>query len=112
MEVENNVHIGRSWSGHSLEDVCPCVQEPCGLVRVSDINPACPEHSPGRSKTIRQRHYAGQCPKIEAAAQEEAGRVAYERARVDPGAPHWRELSEDDRKTWVELGDKLNHETV
>jgi hypothetical protein len=50
-------HIGRAWSGHEIEDACPCEQEPCGLVATPD--PSCVQHS--RTKTIRQSHRADQC---------------------------------------------------
>jgi hypothetical protein len=53
-------HIGRSFSGHRLEDDCPCVKAPCGLV--SEWVSECEQHNPEASKTIRQRHPADQCP--------------------------------------------------
>lgn len=55
-------HIGRSFSGHELEDRCPCVKAPCGLV--SEYDPECPEHAPGASKTIRQSHLEFLCPTL------------------------------------------------
>lgn len=55
-------HIGRSWSGHFLEDTCPCPKAPCGLVNVDQADPACPEHPAERSKSIRQSHPASECP--------------------------------------------------
>jgi hypothetical protein len=56
------IHIGRSWSGHFLEDTCPCLKAPCGLVDVDQTDPACPEHPADRGKTIRQSHPASECP--------------------------------------------------
>lgn len=53
-------HAGRAWSGHEIEDACPCPQEPCGLVSTPD--PDCVQHS--RTKTIRQSHRADQCPAL------------------------------------------------
>jgi hypothetical protein len=46
-------HIGRSWSGHPLEDGCPCPKAPCGLVDMDRTE---------RSKSIRQSHPASECP--------------------------------------------------
>lgn len=53
------IHIGRSWDGHPLEDGCPCVKAPCGLV--ADVNPLCGQHGTGM-RTIRQKHLASECP--------------------------------------------------
>jgi hypothetical protein len=53
-------HTGRSWSGHAIEDTCPCPKAPCGLA--DGFAPECPHHSPMASKTIRQRHRAEDCP--------------------------------------------------
>lgn len=57
-------HIGRSWRGmeNHLEKECPCPKEPCGLVAASKIDPECPQHSMAAAKTIRQNHYADDCP--------------------------------------------------
>lgn len=55
------MHIGRSWTGHPLEDDCPCPKAPCGLV-ISDGVEECPEHSWWAAKTIRQMHLDFQCP--------------------------------------------------
>jgi hypothetical protein len=52
--------MGRAWSGHEIEDACPCEQEPCGLVATPD--PECVQHS--RAKTIRQSHPAESCPAL------------------------------------------------
>lgn len=53
-------HVGRSWSGTELEDVCPCEKAPCGLV--VSTNSSCPQHSPLAIKTIRQMHTEDNCP--------------------------------------------------
>lgn len=58
--VYGPLHIGRSWSGHPLEDACPCVKASCGLVEKED--PSCDQHGMKAAKTIRQQHFAGQCP--------------------------------------------------
>lgn len=55
-------HIGRSFEGHSLEDDCPCPQEPCGLVSWDRILPDCPQHGFSACKTIRQSHLEEKCP--------------------------------------------------
>ena len=61
-------HIGRSFSGHALEDGCPCTKAPCGLV--AEIDPACPQHAPGACKTIRQSHPEFLCPALIAEARQ------------------------------------------
>lgn len=54
-------HIGRSWTGHELEDECPCPQAPCGLVSVDQVDPQCTQHPVERAQTIRQSHPATAC---------------------------------------------------
>jgi hypothetical protein len=56
----STLHIGRSWTGHDLEDTCPCPKTPCGLVATDATSPDCTQHTIG--KTIRQAHRAAQCP--------------------------------------------------
>lgn len=58
----DNLHLGRSFSGHWLEDDCPCPQEACGLVRWDRAVPECDQHSMGSSKTMRQGHQWDKCP--------------------------------------------------
>lgn len=53
-------HIGRSFTGHPLEDECPCHQAECGLVDIVDKD--CTEHPIGAMKTLRQVHRAEDCP--------------------------------------------------
>jgi len=96
--VHGAMHIGRSWSGHILEDACPCVQEPCGLVLADDAHDLCHEHPESRTKTIRQMHAAELCPALPAG--DAWGRAEYERYRTDLGAPHWRLLSAEDKGSW------------
>ena len=58
------MHVGRSWSGNSLEDTCPCPKAPCGLaIMDSGVNfEKCPEHGWRSAKTIRQAHVEECCP--------------------------------------------------
>ena len=60
--VSRVLHSGRSWTGHDVEDSCPCNQEACGLVDVFKADPDCTQHPIGRSKTMRQGHDADLCP--------------------------------------------------
>lgn len=60
----DHFHIGRSWTGHELEDGCPCIKAPCGLVDIratelADIQ--CDQHRVEAAKTIRQMHPASAC---------------------------------------------------
>lgn len=55
-------HIGRSWTGHHLEDACPCGKAPCGLVDTMQINEDCDQHTWSAAKSIRQMHRADDCP--------------------------------------------------
>lgn len=57
-----NLHIGRAWEGHDIEDACPCPQEPCGLVAMDATDPECVEHPAVRAKSTRQGHRAEDCP--------------------------------------------------
>lgn len=54
-------HIGRSFTGHHIEDGCPCPKGLCGLA-IAGADPECPEHWFGAAKTIRQGHAAEDCP--------------------------------------------------
>lgn len=56
-------HVGRLFTGHGIEDACPCPQEPCGLVPTNSIKEDCPEHGWTAAKTIRQGHIAEDCDK-------------------------------------------------
>jgi len=58
----DNMHIGRSFSGTRLEDACPCEKQLCGLVKISDISKDCTEHNLLAGKTIRQMHSDEECP--------------------------------------------------
>jgi hypothetical protein len=55
-------HIGRTWSGHPIEDDCPCPKAPCGLVETRA--PECDQHT--FTKTMRQGHPAADCPGVAA----------------------------------------------
>lgn len=58
--MADDMHFGRSWDGHALEDACPCDQAPCGLIAAED--PECPEHGVKAARTMRQLHRAADCP--------------------------------------------------
>lgn len=58
----SELHIGRSWTGHPLEDACPCAKAPCGLVIQGQALDTCPEHALGAFKSIRQGHPSDRCP--------------------------------------------------
>ncbi|MEU2180257.1 hypothetical protein [Streptomyces thermolilacinus] len=55
-------HIGRSWTGHEIEDNCPCPKAPCGLVPQDQVTETCREHHWSTAPTIRQSHPATHCP--------------------------------------------------
>jgi hypothetical protein len=59
-----DMHIGRSWTGHPLENECPCPKEPCGLIQLDRVVDTCSQHHWSRSKTIRQSHPADLCPAL------------------------------------------------
>lgn len=56
------VHMGRSWIGHPIEDDCPCGKAPCGLVDGRLVSKDCPQHTLDAAKTMRQIHFAHDCP--------------------------------------------------
>ena len=62
MIVPADWHYGRQWSGHLIEDECPCTQAPCGLVAGFLVATDCPQHAPKAAKTMRQGHEAEKCP--------------------------------------------------
>jgi hypothetical protein len=55
-------HVGRSWTGHDIEDNCPCPKAPCGLVDVQNVADECEHHPVLRAKSMRQGHPAEDCP--------------------------------------------------
>jgi hypothetical protein len=57
----SGMHFGRAWSGHAIEDECPCPKAPCGLV-TGIFSADCPQHNPAYMKTMRQGHSAENCP--------------------------------------------------
>lgn len=58
------LHIGRSWTGHDLEDNCPCPQAACGLIESGNISADCDQHPLRAYKSIRQGHRAHDCPML------------------------------------------------
>lgn len=59
------LHVGRSFTDHRLEDdpACPCPKAPCGLVILEQASRECPNgHHPDTARTLRQTHYAFECP--------------------------------------------------
>lgn len=56
------LHIGRSWTGHEIEDECPCPQTVCGLIDVTQTVPECEHHPVDRAQSVRQGHYSDECP--------------------------------------------------
>lgn len=73
-------HVGRAWSGHDIEDECPCPQELCGLVDTSRADPDCDQHPPTRARSLRQGHRSDQCP-ARAGTLENAATAAEEADR-------------------------------
>lgn len=69
MRQIGGLHIGRSWTGHVVEDECPCPKAPCGLVISGEVHPDCPQHQ--ANKTIRQGHAAEDCPATHPLGNEE-----------------------------------------
>ncbi len=55
-------HVGRAFTGHDLEDECPCPKAQCGLVIVDSIRDDCPHHAWPRARSMRQSHPARSCP--------------------------------------------------
>lgn len=58
-------HLGRAFTGHTLEDDCPCPQAACGLIIQATIDPDCEQHAWTHAKSMRQSHTAGSCPAVE-----------------------------------------------
>lgn len=61
-KLQRESHVGRSWSGHWMEDECPCPQEACGLVQMKNADPRCMQHAGTGAKTMRQIHSPEKCP--------------------------------------------------
>ncbi|MFD0146192.1 MULTISPECIES: hypothetical protein [unclassified Streptomyces] len=57
----SDIHIGRSWTTHEIEDTCPCPKAPCGLVIWRQVTDACSEHHWSAAKSMRQSHPAERC---------------------------------------------------
>jgi hypothetical protein len=76
-EQPGGSHIGRSWSGHGIEDDCPCPKAPCGLVVQETVAETCDQHPLSARRTIRQSHRADECPAAQPQpARELAGATA------------------------------------
>ncbi|MFC6081017.1 hypothetical protein [Sphaerisporangium aureirubrum] len=61
--MSDGYHRGRTFSGHTIEDRCPCQQESCGLVAFERADPDCDQH--GRNhmpRSMRQGHVPDDCP--------------------------------------------------
>lgn len=64
------MHWGRAWTGHAIEDNCPCPKAPCGLVLgmwPGRGYPECEQHNPRKPwemKTMRQSHHEENCPAL------------------------------------------------
>jgi hypothetical protein len=70
------MHWGRAWTGHTVEDNCPCPKAACGLVDGlypgADF-PECAQHNPRdplAARTMRQAHRADKCPALAAEGSE------------------------------------------
>lgn len=55
-------HFGRAWTGHEIEDFCPCPKAACGLVGGDTETVYCEQHSIMAMRTIRQFHNEFDCP--------------------------------------------------
>jgi hypothetical protein len=62
MPPEGAWHVGRAWSGHQIEDACPCPQAPCRLVSTAVTDASCEHHPVFRARSLRQGHAAEDCP--------------------------------------------------
>lgn len=87
----NGFHIGRSYVGNAIEQDCPCVLAPCGLVEADAVTPQCLQHHVTGFKTIRQMHDADNCP-AELQIRELMATVAGIEA---DGEASYRELAEE-----------------
>lgn len=94
MSVTNG-HMGRAWSGHSIEDACPCPQEECGLVSTPD--PSCGQHAYAAGKSMRQIHSAENCPSKDEAA---AKRFYYQHFRNERVLPRPWDLQSPYVQNW------------
>lgn len=64
MSIETTLHVGRSFTGHPIEDSCPCPKAECGLVPIAQASAECDQHGFYTGKTIRQGHPAANCPGV------------------------------------------------
>lgn len=79
-------HMGRAWAGHAIEDACPCVQAPCGLVVSGQRDPACRQHT--SDKSFRQEHSENECPVVENSLSPEEQAVFVARRAVHESLIH------------------------
>lgn len=86
--------IGRGWTGHEMEDKCPCEKEECGLVAWEKIDEKCPQHSLLAAKTIRQFHEDADCPALEDLEDQLDVEAAAE-ARKEEGTISHRDLMKE-----------------
>lgn len=99
--LEGNWHVGRAWTGHALEDECPCPQEPCGLVAQDKIVDECPQHAVHAGKTLRQSHSPDNCPGPAAPKT----RVQRGLRKVGPApAPDPRDVTIHNLSSFIEVG--------
>lgn len=82
----NGIHMGRAWAGHGIEDACPCVQAPCGLVISGQRDPACLQHT--SDKSFRQEHSENECPATESGISPEELAVFAARRAVHESLVH------------------------
>ncbi|MFI7073468.1 hypothetical protein [Micromonospora sediminicola] len=61
VERQPEYHVGRDWTGHVVEDACPCSKAACGLVIQSAADPTCEHHPTAQCIPMRQIHRADQC---------------------------------------------------
>lgn len=59
-----STHMGRAFTGHAIEDACPCSKAPCGLVDFDKVDQTCRQHAFTSAKTIRQGHAHRDCPDL------------------------------------------------
>jgi hypothetical protein len=57
-------HMGRAFTGHAIEDTCPCPKTACGLITMDTADQDCPQHAFTAAKTMRQGHQERDCPAL------------------------------------------------
>lgn len=90
--------MGRAWTGHTIEDACPCPKAPCGLAQTAQ-GVICEDHNPAsrmEAHTMRQMHTSDRCPAIPRCKR--------------CGEPIWLvpfELFEEGETVWVHVATRL-----